>query len=200
MSILKTSVWIFIFAQGCNVATPTINPVDTEHGGKNAQMKRKDISREEAIAIVERDALKNNRSLSGFNVIPCEQALFWRIIFDRGGLEYVLDKTSGAIRKVQNIPHESVLRNSKASLVRSDKGINMQKAIAIAKKDAGESIPGEDMERFSVIACELAEVWRIFIEFKYNESDYAPPIIPHSSAPNYVIDKKTGDIIFKERD
>lgn len=156
------------------------------------------ITKEQAIVIAQKDARRSYKSLGRFRVVACELSLFWRIIFDGGGPEYVVDKKSGLIRRRQTIkedwPDKARTRSSG-----KDHNITRDEAIDIARIDAG-SLPGIDIERFTISACELERVWRVFVEFKlFSESGGIEPVIPHSSAPNYVIDKKSGEILLKQR-
>jgi len=151
-----------------------------------------------AIEIAKKHALRGYKSLERFRVVACEQTLFWRVIFDHGGPEYVIDKESGMIRRVQKIPQDwPALHSNKAA--EQEANITREAAINIAKADAA-SVPGIDIDRFEIFACELERVWRVFVEFKLHlELGAERPIIPHSSAPNYVIDKRTGKILLKQR-
>jgi len=156
------------------------------------------IKERAAIDIATKHALRSYKSLERFRVVACEQTLFWRIIFDHGGPEYVIDKQSGIIRRVQKIPQDwPVLLDT--NVATQEPNITREAAIDIAKIDAA-SVPGIDIERFNIFACELQRVWRVFVEFKLHPEPGAErPIIPHSSAPNYVIDKRTGKILLKQR-
>ena len=156
------------------------------------------ITKEKAIAIAKKHALRRYKSLKRFRVVACELTIFWRVIFDGGGPEYVIDKESGAVRRVQIIP-QNWTRKPDNGYSEDKSAINREEAIEIAKRDA-ESVPGIDIERFTVTACELQKVWRVFVEHTLHiEPAGGRPVIPHSSAPNYVIDKKTGTILSKQR-
>lgn len=156
------------------------------------------IPQEKAIAIAKEHALTSHNSLERFRVVACELSIFWRIIFDGGGPEYVIDKKTGLIRRVQTIPEDWRDQGEEGSEAR--KPTTREEAIEVAKRDTIETIPGTDMDHFTITACELQKVWRVFVEFKLHlEPGSHDPILPHSSAPNYVIDKKTGKILFKQR-
>ncbi len=62
------------------------------------------ITREEAVAIANKEVVKAYGSLDRFKVVACEQEIFWRIIYDGGGPEFVLDKVSGKIIRSQEVP------------------------------------------------------------------------------------------------
>src|SRR5437870_8175832 len=87
---------------GCKSQTPTIGAVDSQSDGSHI-VKIKGINREQAIAIANDDAGKS-KSLAAFHVISCELVRTWLVIFDGGGPEYVIDKTSAKIIRSQNIP------------------------------------------------------------------------------------------------
>jgi len=156
------------------------------------------IPASEAIGITEKHALRGYKSLKRFRIVACEGTIFWRIIFDGGGPEYIIDKRSGMIRRVRKIPQDwPSLSETNPADQKAD--ITREEAINIAKMDAA-SVPGIDIERFTIFACELQRVWRVFVEFKLHiEAGVKTPVIPHSSAPNYVIDKRTGKVLFKQR-
>lgn len=198
--IIRAFLCIFFLFQSCKVESSIPTPTGGGQDDQSTHVVVKGISQEAAIAIANQDALKTYGSLADFNIVACEQTLFWRIIYDGGGPEYVIDKTSGLIRRTQKIPQELADRDGVENQAQAREEIDREEAIAIARSDVSESAPGVDMERFTVSACELAKVWRVFVEFKlYREVGHQSPIIPHASTPNYVIDKKTGKIIFKQR-
>lgn len=155
------------------------------------------ITKEQAIAIAKKHAQESQKSLEHFNVVACELTIFWRIIFDGGGPEYVIDKKSGLVRRVQTIPEDWPRETDNVSV---GSQIPREQAVEVAKRDLIESIPGTDIDHFTITACELQRVWRVFVEFKLHlEPGRKDPILPHSSAPNYVIDKKTRKILFRQR-
>ena len=71
-------------------------------------VKIKGIGKEAAIDIAKQSAFKTDESMLTFKVVACEEVLFWRIIFDGSGVEYVIDKKSGRIIKVDHISHGPV--------------------------------------------------------------------------------------------
>src|SRR2546428_4168302 len=77
-----------------NVAQHIGTPTNTAGG----------ISEQRAIVIANKDARRRFSPLSRFRIIPCEQVRFWRIIYDGGGPEYVIDKLSARIIRRQKIP------------------------------------------------------------------------------------------------
>lgn len=158
----------------------------------------KGITKEQAIVIARRHALKNYKSLKSFRVMSCELTIFWRIIFDGGGPEYVVDKRSGAIRRVQMIRETWSSVETGPSVKQPP--ITKDAAIEIARRDAIDSVPGNSEDHFIVFACELKKVWRVFVEYKLVFGPTGKdPVLPYSSTPNYVIDKRTGKILFKQR-
>ena len=156
------------------------------------------ITKEEAIRIAKKHAQSIHKPLERFDVFACELTIFWRIIFDGGGPEYVVDKKSGLIRRIQTIAEDWPKQTNADSIGKTP--ISREQAIEVAKRDTVDSIPGTDIDHFTITACELQRVWRVFVEFKLNlERGRKDLILPHSSAPNYVIDKKTGKILFRQR-
>lgn len=159
------------------------------------------VDQKSAIAIANRAAGKTYKRLERLAIVPCEGIVLWRIIYDGGGPEYVIDKRSGMIIKVEHLPQGSSSNGGKAG---SNPGKNMSEleAIEIAKRDArAEYGDREDVDKYNVRACEEAKAWRIVFDFK-------PPIgsrddqliLPHGSMPQYVIDKASGKILYRARD
>lgn len=157
------------------------------------------IDQTKAVAIANKRVRKTYKRLERFTVIPCEGIVLWRIIYDGGGPEYVIDKRSGMIIKVEQLPQG--LGRSNAGLIHRE-AVGEQEAIAIAKQDARTKYGDkEDIDQYDVRACEEAKGWRIVFDFK-------PPvgsrddqlILPHGSFPQYVIEKASGKIIYRARD
>lgn len=56
------------------------------------------------------------------------------------------------------------------------------------------------MDSYVLQSCELDRAWRVIVEPQLTiEPGKQYPLIPNASARNYVIDKTTGEILFKER-
>jgi hypothetical protein len=149
-----------------------------------------------AVLIANDDARRRFTPLSRFRIIPCEQFRFWRIIYDGGGPEYVIDKLSGRIIRKQAIPQAPVGKSRKVTPL-ANTSLRKEQAIKIAKADAESKYgsKGEDVSRFGVIACEQNKVWRIIFDLKKQSSSLP---LSNASYPKYVIDKKTGEIIYRE--
>ncbi len=88
-------------------------------------------------------------------------------------------------------------KDKKASFAMSF--ISRDRAVEIARADAElrYGSKGEDVGSFAVIACEQAKVWRIIFDIK-TRPDTTPQTFPNAAYPKYVIDKKTGEIIYRE--
>jgi len=185
-----------IFVQGCS-AEKQISRVELEPRDRQVS-KIKGISREEAISIANKNVLKDYRSQQDFNVIACEQSIFWRIIYDGGGPEYVIDKVSGSIIRKQKVPQAPT--ETKGLESRPETTISQKEAIDIARRDAYETY-GDKMklDEMVVHACEQAKVWRVIFDYKLSPGESVQDI-PHASFPKYVIDKKTGNILHREND
>ncbi len=181
-----------IFVQGCS-AEKQISRVELESRDKQIS-KIKGISREEAISIANRDALKDYRSRQDFNVIAREQSIFWRIIYDGGGSEYVIDKVSGSIIRKQKVPQAP----SENKSLEPETTISQQQAIEIARKDAYETYGNKmNLDEMVAYACEQAKVWRVIFDYKLSRTEKVQDL-PHASFPKYVIDKRTGNILHRE--
>src|SRR5437016_524591 len=92
------------------------------------------IDQNKAIGIANRHARKTYKTLKRFRVVACEGLVHWRIIYDGGGPEYVIDKRTGIIIKVEHLPQSP--RPNGGALARQNKSISKQEATEIAKKDA----------------------------------------------------------------
>ena len=67
------------------------------------------------------------------HVVPCEQVLFWCIIYDGGGPEVVIDKITGQVVKIYEIPQGLV--DDADAIEPAASGISEQEAIEIAKRN-----------------------------------------------------------------
>jgi len=190
--------WACLLVSACVQKPPDIKPVATNQAAEQASIVR-GITHDEAVAIANKEVVKvYGSSLDRFKVVACEQEIFWRIIYDGGGPEYLLDKLSGKILRSQEIPQDPREPNQKPKNGASV--ITEAEAIAIAKHDMSLQAPHDDLETYAVHACELEKAWRVVIESKIRlEPNQKIPAVPNASTPNYVIDKRTGKILFKQR-
>lgn len=135
----------------------------TRDSSKAEVVTLKGITKQRAILIAEREARRKHLMVSGLRIIPCEQVAFWRIIFDGGGPEFVIDKRSGIVLRVQTIPQSP--KNNQAT---AGSGINKEQAISIAKRDVQRTYAEYrmDPENFAVIVCEENKAWRVIFDFK----------------------------------
>lgn len=71
--------------------------------GNKSPLRSTSISRENALAIAKKDALKTYGSLELYDAMVCELSWVWRVTYspkgglDGGGPEYVIDKVTGEI-------------------------------------------------------------------------------------------------------
>ena len=155
------------------------------------------ISSDKAISVANEAALKSYPSLKEFRPVVCEQQVFWRIIYDGGGPEYLIDKISGKIIWTQTIPQG--LDHSKAESKTTLK-ITGANAVDITKEDLKRSVPDVQIDSYVFHSCELAHGWRVIIEPRLTaDPNKNYPTIPNASTRNYVIDKLSGEILFKQR-
>lgn len=213
-SLTKRFCWaLFLVLQIACATTPSQNPAAsnealpasrTEHGtsspGKGQQSSDKQqISKGEAIAIANEHAAKSYQSLESFRVVACEQSRLWVIIYDGGGPEYYLDKMSGSILSVQKFPQALNAHTAIGASGRNNR-ISGAKAIEIAKKHFVDFLVSkgdarEHVNDYDAFVCELDNAWRVFFEY-HAAPDRNTATLPNSNPPSYVIDKKTGEIIF----
>jgi hypothetical protein len=153
----------------------------------------KGISRSRAITIARRKALRSYKSLRRFNVVPCEQVRFWRVIYDGGGPEYVIDKLSGRIIRSQVLPQGSKIESAGQPQTGRDR------AIQVATTDAEKTYEpkGEAVSQYAVFACELTNSWRVVFDYKMHTGERLVDF-PNAGFPKYVIEKGTGKIIHKQ--
>ncbi len=198
---IKSFILCLLIINGCGRRQTTVEPVHLIQSGEPNVIVR-GISKEQAVTIANSDALKDFKDLANFSIVVCEQPLFWRIIYDGGGPEYVIDKTSARILRKQNIPQGLTERSN--TIGTSIKAITAEDAISIAKNDARKTFFGgrtEDLDTFTESACQLAKAWRIIFDVRLTlESGKGTPVIPFARTPKYVISKRTGEVLYRELD
>ena len=170
----------------------------TEASTKAEVVTLKGITDQTAISIAKKEARRKRQTIAGFRIIPCEQVAFWRIIFDGGGPEFVIDKRSGMVLRVQTIPQSSTGNHATVG-----SGLTKEQAIEIAKKDVPRTYAkyGMDPENFAVFACEESKAWRVIFDFKLDRVPTSKDeLLPNAKFPKYVIDKASGDVIYRELD
>jgi hypothetical protein len=162
---------------------------------KQQPSDKKQISKEEAIVIANEDAGKSYPSLRTFKAVACNYENMWLVIYDGGGPEYFIDSESGRILWVQKVPQgpDGDIVNREPSA----ESISEEDAIAVAIKDFHES-SGEDVNIFEPVPCELTHSWRVFFKFRITPHQ-GTAALPNTDPPNYVIDKKSGKIIYKQK-
>ena len=155
------------------------------------------ISSDKAISIANEAIIKSHPSFKEFKPVVCEQQVFWRIIYDGGGPEFLIDKISGKIVWSQTLPQGLNLSEPES---KTTSRITAANAADIAIKDLKRSVPNMDVDSYIVHSCELDRAWRVIVEPKLTgEPNKQYPAIPNASTRNYVIDKSSGEILFKER-
>jgi hypothetical protein len=188
---------VLVLVQGCGEPKLSVNRIDPQQSGGNS-LKLEGISKEAAIAIANEDALKDYKSLAAFKIVACEQSIFWRVIYDGGGPEYVIDKTSGTIIKKQIVPQGSIVTQSTNGADSRARTISQDEAIAAARRDVQETYDDKiDLDQLVVITCELSNVWRVIFDYRLKPGEKLQDL-PHESFPKYVIDKKTGKILNRQ--
>lgn len=183
--MLTIGLSLMLLFTGCRTQTPA----HFESAAKPQEVKTK-ISKEQAIEVAGKHAVQTYDSLERFNIVACETARVWVIIYDGGGPEYVISKESGLVlggKKIPQGPDVDVEEDS------SSRGITGQEAIEIGRQQA-HSDYGEAMSRYDVFACELAKAWRVSLAYR----EVPGELLPNSRSPLYVIDKRTGRVIYKE--
>lgn len=172
--------------EGASQRQPTNG--DAQDGTRESTM----IDREDAIRIARERAATSYGSLERYNIVPCDQGVFWRVLLepaspssDREGIEYVISKQGGRIISQRELP---LLTTSSVDGEESSRSVSTSRedALAIARRDAAQAY--SSLESYNVTACELTNVWRVI---------YSPEGGLDGGGPEYVIDKRTGRIINK---
>lgn len=155
------------------------------------------IGSDKAIALANEAAVKSYPSLQKFRPVVCEQQIFWRVIYDGGGPEILIDKISGKIVWSQTIPQGPEAPKAEA---KTPNKITAANAVDIVQADMKRSLPDADSAFYVLHTCELDRVWRVIVEPKLTiKANEQYPAIPNASTLNYVIDKSSGEILFKQR-
>ncbi len=185
---------LLLLAESCGGTRPTVNAINLE---RTPGIKLEGISKEAAVDIANEEVTREYQSANAFNVVVCEQSLFWRVIYDGGGPEYVIDKASGRIIKKQKLPQGPVEALNSGTVSLQDT-ITEQEAVRIAREEAFESYGDKvDINQFDDVACEQSQVWRVILDYKLQPGEEVKDV-PNGNFPKYVIDKKSGRILFKE--
>lgn len=195
--MIASVIWIVLISQTCNVEGPKVKSVVVSTSPD--PLATNEISKEEAIAIANKAALGIHRSLADFNVVACEQSVFWAVIYDGDGSEYLIDKTSGRIIKVRRVPQGLADRIEGAGPPKRIEGINEEEAVTIAKNSFRMTYGKDADKNLLIIPCELAKVWRIVFDVKLpRTAGQTIPVIPDSHAPTYIIDKRTREVLYRQ--
>lgn len=185
-----------LMAHGEAITANTVEQQNSHKGQVKLQTNgAQPISKEEAVAIAKEDIAKTYQSLNAFNAVACEKRTMWLVIFDGGGVEYHVDKQSGKILGVQNLPQ--LLNNDAANVGNK---ISETEAIKIAENHFGEILTsyGDSMEHikeYDAVACELSNAWRVFFEYRMKPGETLATM-PNPNPPNYLINKWTGEITY----
>jgi hypothetical protein len=194
--IVSVLLCIVFVMHGCISPKTQVVPNSSQQSKENLSAST-GISSDEAIAIANNDAKEEHVSLIGFPVVVCEQSVFWRIIYDKGGPEYVIDKQSGTIIRKQKVPQgtEEIVATGDRAKVRT---IGKDEAISVAKTDAYASY-GQymNLDQAVVVACEQERVWRVIYDYRLEPSENVQDL-PNGAYPKYVIDKAGGRILYRE--
>ena len=157
------------------------------------------ISGEQAITIANKNAAKKPHAVGNFQTISCERETMWVIIYDGGGPEYYVDKFTGAILLVKQLPLNINGTTPDAPAV-ADHPVTKEEAVEIARKQfvdflVSQKSDGEQVNKFDAVPCELTQGWRVFFDYKLSPGE-TMATAPNVNPPNYLIDKKTRGILY----
>lgn len=189
MSLIIFTMWV-LFIPGCQSETQqkrsASQPSETQVSGING------ISKDTAIMIANNAALERHETIANFKIVACEQSIFWAIIYDGGNSETLIDKTSGKIVQVRAVPqgYRSVKR-----IPERIEGIGKDDAVRIARDNFRVTYGQGAEEDVVILTCELARSWRIVFDIKLTGDKQ---VRPDSHAPTYIIDKQTGELLYRQ--
>jgi Peptidase propeptide and YPEB domain len=168
----------------------------------SARENRKSITQEQATTIANAYAKKSNRSVEALVPRACEQVRVWRIIYEEIGLEYVIDKTSGAVLIERKLWLEWSNRGNQANTPNNSSTFSKSDAIAVARRDFSELFKSygsspDHINEYTAFACELKNAWRVVFEYRQHPNQKTIEL-PNTNPPLYLIDKRTGAIIERE--
>lgn len=154
------------------------------------------IGKEEAVAIAKKDAAKTQQSLDAYDVVACEKRTLWVVMFDGGGVEYYVSKESGEVLGSEML--QQSLDDGAAGNVGSK--IGEAQVIEIAERHFGEFLESygdskDHVKDYDAVACELSNAWRVFFEYRMKPGETLATM-PNTNPPNYIIEKRTGKIIY----
>ena len=145
-----------------------------------------DVDKASALNIAKQHAEQNYGSVEAYSTVVCERGLLWRVFFDpkntTSGLAYFVSKRGGMILGHRKLPFGE--ENNQETSATSE--IDRNEAMAIAKKDAKKAYGS--LVRYQVIVCELSKAWIVI---------YSLDPRFDGGGPEYVINKRTGDILDK---
>ena len=157
--------------------------------------KLPNISEQELLSIANKTLSQNFSDANPKKVVLCESVLFWHVLYEELGVEFVVSKDRQSISTVKTLPIPPPKELSKQPLSESQ-------ALEIAKEETKlyyKKIEGDmsELDEFRTIACELENSWRIYFVDKntWNANDWNN--LPNSNSPNYLIDKRDGEILFR---
>lgn len=200
MNMFRTTLFtlcLSVVLIACSSKPPSIGAVN-DQSDESRILKIKGIDKDQAVNIATDAARKSNKSLATYKIVPCELVRTWLIIFDGGGPEYVIDKSSGKILRTQVIP-QGGNAGVDTNVEPNHTGIDKNQAIQIAKRAARQEYgaKGLDIDQFVILPCELPKAWRIVFDYRLDPGQDVSTL-PNAGFPKYVIDKQTGEILFKE--
>jgi len=155
----------------------------------NVQVESRLIDQTTALQIARKHAEQSYGSLEGYNTLACEQGLLWRVFFepatttsDFSALEYVISKAGGKILRQRKMPLAGQNHQDFSPTAKVDR----RQAIAIARKDSRKAY--RSLTMYQVVVCELSSAWVVV---------FSPEAKLDGGGPEYVISKRTGDILDK---
>lgn len=205
--MIRFCALLFLALQAGCLTTSSENPLaqDKESPAKDIGQRAKTglIGMEQAIAVTTEDASRRYPTLESFKVSTCERARLWVVIYDGGGPEYYVDKSSGAIVLVQRVP-QNVKADGAGGASTTISTVSEAEAVRICNKHFADFLVSQGnskdhVNEYDAVACELTTTWRVFFEYRA-EPGQSLATLPNTNPPNYVVDKESGKILYTTHD
>lgn len=135
------------------------------------------------------------------SLIPCDNGEFWRVINPKTNQEFTIYK--GSTQAPGTVTF--LKRNVFESITERNASIDQQDAITLAKKHFIEygkdkfNSDGHILDMYFPSVCDVGDYWRVmFLLYEYENLERTSDIakLPNAHPPDYLIDKKNGEIIY----
>lgn len=172
---------------------PSYQPSNGDHTIRTKQQKGPEMNKETAIVIAREHAVRTYRSLEAYNIVACEQTEVWRVFLEpknirinQRGAWYAISKHDGKVVIQDEFRLNAAASANQETTSAQSTSIKKESAIAIGRRDASKAY--RSLSLYDLWVCELTEMWSII---------FLPKSGLNGGGPEYLIDKKTGQILHK---